>query len=307
MTPVITVKNLRKTYGAKVAVDDVSFEVRRGEIFGILGPNGAGKTTSVECLTGLRAADDGEIRVLGLDPAHDGAALRERVGVQLQEGELHPKIRVREALELFASFYPDPADGVALATRLGLAEKLDAQYRHLSGGQKQRLAVALALIGKPEIAVLDELTTGLDPQARREVWELVESVREEGVTIVLVTHFMDEAEHLSDRVVVIDAGRVVAEGAPAELAQAATDRRAFRMTTPRPVDLATVRALPEVTDVVQRGREIEVTGTRTVLPAVVLELARHDIVPDDITTLRRSLEDVFLELTGHRSPEGAAA
>src|SRR5690606_14914456 len=162
VTPVITVKNLRKTYGAKVAVDDVSFEVRRGEIFGILGPNGAGKTTSVECLTGLRAADDGEIRVLGVDPAHDGAALRERVGVQLQEGELHPKIRVREALELFASFYPDPADGVALATRLGLAEKLDAQYRHLSGGQKQRLAVALALIGKPEIAVLDELTTGLE-------------------------------------------------------------------------------------------------------------------------------------------------
>ena len=299
MTPVITVKNLRKTYGAKVAVDDVSFEVRRGEIFGILGPNGAGKTTSVECLTGLRAADDGEIRVLGLDPAHDGAALRERVGVQLQEGELHPKIRVREALELFASFYPDPADGVALATRLGLAEKLDAQYRHLSGGQKQRLAVALALIGKPEIAVLDELTTGLDPQARREVWELVESVREEGVTIVLVTHFMDEAERLCDRIAVIDAGRVVATDTPAGLAVGARRGQVMRFRTDG--DGARVTALLEGLDSVEEARvdrgAIVVRGREDVVVDVVLALAEAGVRPVDVEVARTSLEDAFVQLT----------
>jgi len=299
VTPVITVKNLRKTYGAKVAVDDVSFEVRRGEIFGILGPNGAGKTTSVECLTGLRAADDGEIRVLGLDPAHDGAALRERVGVQLQEGELHPKIRVREALELFASFYPDPADGVALATRLGLAEKLDAQYRHLSGGQKQRLAVALALIGKPEIAVLDELTTGLDPQARREVWELVESVREEGVTIVLVTHFMDEAERLCDRIAVIDAGRVVATDTPAGLAVGARRGQVMRFRTDG--DGARVTALLEGLDSVEEARvdrgEIVVRGREDVVVDVVLALAEAGVRPVDVEVARTSLEDAFVQLT----------
>lgn len=299
MTPVITVKNLRKTYGAKVAVDDVSFEVRRGEIFGILGPNGAGKTTSVECLTGLRAADDGEIRVLGLDPAHDGAALRERVGVQLQEGELHPKIRVREALELFASFYPNPADGVALATRLGLAEKLDAQYRHLSGGQKQRLAVALALIGKPEIAVLDELTTGLDPQARREVWELVESVREEGVTIVLVTHFMDEAERLCDRIAVIDAGRVVATDTPAGLAVGARRGQVMRFRTDG--DGARVTALLEGLDSVEGARvdrgEIVVRGREDVVVDVVLALAEAGVRPVDVEVARTSLEDAFVQLT----------
>jgi len=299
VTPVITVKNLRKTYGAKVAVDDVSFEVRRGEIFGILGPNGAGKTTSVECLTGLRAADDGEIRVLGLDPAHDGAALRERVGVQLQEGELHPKIRVREALELFASFYPDPADGVALATRLGLAEKLDAQYRHLSGGQKQRLAVALALIGKPEIAVLDELTTGLDPQARREVWELVESVREEGVTIVLVTHFMDEAERLCDRIAVIDAGRVVATDTPAGLAVGARRGQVMRFRTDG--DGARVTALLEGLESVEEARvdrgEIVVRGREDVVVDVVLALAEAGVRPVDVEVARTSLEDAFVQLT----------
>ncbi|MDQ2623692.1 MAG: ABC transporter ATP-binding protein, partial [Actinomycetota bacterium] len=228
---VISVTGLRKSYDQKIAVRDVSFEVRRGEIFGILGPNGAGKTTSVECLTGLRRADGGVIRVLGLDPAHDGANLRERVGVQLQEGELHPKILVREALELFASFYASPADGIALARRLGLGEKLDAQYRHLSGGQKQRLSVALALIGNPEIAVLDELTTGLDPQARREVWDLIESIRDSGVTIVLVTHFMDEAERLCDRIALIADGTVIATDTPAGLAAGARRGQVLRFRT----------------------------------------------------------------------------
>ncbi|HLV03061.1 ABC transporter ATP-binding protein [uncultured Georgenia sp.] len=307
MEPVIEVEGLRKTYGTTVAVADVGFTVHAGEIVGILGRNGAGKTTTVEALAGLRTVDAGRIRVLGEDPQRHPERIREHVGIQLQQAKLPPKITVAEALRLYASFYAQPADETVLLDMLGLAEHRDKRFEKLSGGLQQRLSIALALVGNPRIAILDELTTGLDPQARRETWALIDEVRRRGVTILLVTHFMDEAEHLSDRVVVIDAGRVVAEGAPAELAQAATDRRAFRMTTPRPVDLATVRALPEVTDVVQRGREIEVTGTRTVLPAVVLELARHDIVPDDITTLRRSLEDVFLELTGHRSPEGAAA
>ncbi len=307
MQPVIEVQNLRKTYGEKTAVDDVSLTVHAGEIVGILGRNGAGKTTTVEAVAGLRTADAGRIRVLGHDPQRHPERIREHVGIQLQQAKLPPKITVAEALRLYASFYAEPADDAELLDLLGLTEHRDKRFEKLSGGLQQRLSIALALVGNPRIAILDELTTGLDPQARRETWALIDQVRRRGVTILLVTHFMDEAEHLSDRVVVIDEGRVVAEGSPAELAQDAAGRRSFRMTTPQPVDLAVVRALPEVIDVVQRGREIEVTGTRTVLPAVVLELARHDIVPDDITTLRRSLEDVFLEVTGHRSPEGAAA
>ncbi len=307
MDPVIEVRHLRKTYGEKVAVDDVSFAVHPGEIVAVLGRNGAGKTTTVEALAGLRTADGGSVRVLGEDPQRHPERIREHVGIQLQQAKLPPKITVAEAIELYASFYADPADGAELLQLLGLTEHRDTRFEKLSGGLQQRLSIALALVGNPRIAILDELTTGLDPQARRETWALIESVRQRGVTILLVTHFMDEAEHLSDRVVVIDRGRVVAEGSPAELGAAAADRRSFRMTTPEPVDLAVLRALPEVTDAVLRGDEVEVTGTRTVLPAVVLELARHDIVPDDITTNRRSLEDVFLEVTGSRSTEGVPA
>ncbi|MGK3199943.1 ABC transporter ATP-binding protein [Amycolatopsis sp. MEPSY49] len=215
--PLIEVTDLRKRYGTRVAVDGVSFTVERGEIFGILGTNGAGKTTTVECLQGLRRADGGEISVLGLDPAADRAALTRRVGVQLQESRLPPKLRVREALELFASFYPDPADVDVLLDRLDLRDHARSYFGKLSGGQKQRVSIALALVGNPELAILDELTTGLDPHARRETWRLVEGVRAAGVTVLLVTHFMDEAERLCDRVAVFDAGRVVATGTPAEL------------------------------------------------------------------------------------------
>jgi ABC-2 type transport system ATP-binding protein len=219
--PLIEVTDLHKRYGNRVAVDGVSFTVERGEIFGILGTNGAGKTTTVECLQGLRQADSGEISVLGLDPANDRAALTRRVGVQLQESQLPAKLRVREALELFASFYPDPADVDVLLDQLGLRDHQRAYFGKLSGGQKQRVSIALALVGKPELAVLDELTTGLDPHARRETWRLVEGVRATGVTVLLVTHFMDEAERLCDRVAIFDAGRVVATGSPTELRAAA--------------------------------------------------------------------------------------
>ncbi|MEU8630905.1 ABC transporter ATP-binding protein [Amycolatopsis sp. NPDC048633] len=215
--PLIEVTDLRKSYGSRVAVDGVSFTVERGEIFGILGTNGAGKTTTVECLQGLRQADSGEISVLGLDPAADRTALTRRVGVQLQESQLPAKLRVREALELFASFYPDPADVDVLLDRLDLRDHSRAYFGKLSGGQKQRVSIALALVGNPELAILDELTTGLDPHARRETWRLVEGVRATGVTVLLVTHFMDEAERLCDRVAIFDAGRVVATGTPAEL------------------------------------------------------------------------------------------
>ncbi|SEP51929.1 ABC transporter ATP-binding protein [Amycolatopsis saalfeldensis] len=215
--PLIEVTELTKRYGNRVAVDGVSFTVERGEIFGILGTNGAGKTTAVECLQGLRTADAGTISVLGLDPARDRDELRRRVGVQLQESRLPEKLRVREALELFASFYPHPADVDSLLRRLSLEAHERAYFGRLSGGLKQRVSIALALIGEPEVAILDELTTGLDPHARRDTWKLVEGVRDGGVTVLLVTHFMDEAERLCDRVAVFDAGRVVATGTPAEL------------------------------------------------------------------------------------------
>ncbi|MEA5359877.1 ABC transporter ATP-binding protein [Amycolatopsis sp., V23-08] len=215
--PLIEVTDLRKRYGNRVAVDGVSFSVERGEIFGILGTNGAGKTTTVECIEGLRQADAGELSVLGLNPATDRAALTRRVGVQLQESRLPAKLRVREALELFASFYPDPADVDLLLERLDLRDHARSYFGKLSGGQKQRVSIALALVGNPELAILDELTTGLDPHARRDTWKLVEAVRDAGVTVLLVTHFMDEAERLCDRVAIFDAGRVVATGTPAEL------------------------------------------------------------------------------------------
>ncbi|RAY14367.1 ABC transporter ATP-binding protein [Actinomadura craniellae] len=215
---VIDIENLHKRYGGTAAVADVSLQVERGEIFGIIGRNGAGKTTLVECVAGLRRPDGGTIGVLGLDPGRDGAELRRRVGVQLQQSALPDRLRVGEAVELYASFYPDPADGDRLLADLGLADRRRTAYAKLSGGQQQRLSIALALIGRPEIAILDELTTGLDPHARRDTWRLIQGIRDRGVTVVLVTHFMDEAERLCDRIAVLDAGRVVALDTPAGLA-----------------------------------------------------------------------------------------
>jgi ABC-2 type transport system ATP-binding protein len=219
--PIVEVSNLRKSYPDKIAVEDVSFHVERGEIFGVLGVNGAGKTTTVECLQGLRKPDSGSISVLGLDPQKDRDALRERLGAQLQASELPEKLKVSEALNLYASFYRDPADPGKLLDQLGLTDKRDSYFKNLSGGQKQRLSIALALIGNPEIAVLDELTTGLDPHARRDTWKLIEGIRDSGVTVILVTHFMDEAQRLCDRIAVIEAGRVLALDTPAGLMRTA--------------------------------------------------------------------------------------
>jgi ABC-2 type transport system ATP-binding protein len=221
----LEITNLRKTYGQKVAVDDLSLRVNVGEIFGILGPNGAGKTTTVECAEGLRHPDGGQVRVFGVDPYRDRAVARELVGVQLQESQLPDKMTVAEAINLYASFYQRPADTEALLSRLGLTEKRHTRYRRLSGGQKQRLSIALALVGSPRLIVFDELTTGLDPAARRESWRLVKELRDDGVTVLLVTHYADEAERLCDRVALIRSGRVVACGRPEELISSSASQR----------------------------------------------------------------------------------
>ena len=295
--PVIELAHLRKEYGATVAVDDVSFTVQAGEIFGILGRNGAGKTTTVECVTGLRTPDRGEISVLGLDPGRDRSELHERVGVQLQDSAVPELMRVGEAVELYASFYREPADGRELIATLGLEDAEHTYFKHLSGGQKQRLSVVLALIGQPEIAVLDELTTGLDPEARRDTWRLIEGVRARGVTIVLVTHFMEEAERLCDRVALIDHGRVVALDRPGALALAATTSKRVRLTTAEPFPDELIRTVPEVSAVERHGPDVVVTGSGDLLTALVLVLHRAGIRTDDVQTETANLEDAFLALT----------
>jgi ABC-2 type transport system ATP-binding protein len=303
--PVIEVNKLRKRYGDRVVVDDLSLAVERGEIFGILGPNGAGKTTTVECIEGVRVADAGTISVLGLDPRRDRARLRTRLGVQLQESALPDKLRVAEALELYASFYDKPADWRRLADELGLADRLRTPYAKLSGGQKQRLSIALALIPDPEIAVLDELTTGLDPQARRETWRLIEDVRARGVTVLLVTHFMEEAERLCDRVAVIDSGRLVALDTPAGLAARVNPEQCIRFRPSAPLDDGLLTGLPEVTGVRRDGPQITVTGTGNLLHAVTSVLARHQIVAAELRLEQSNLDDAFLALTG-RNIDGTA-
>jgi ABC-2 type transport system ATP-binding protein len=297
---VIEVNDLGKRYGETVAVDGVSFSVEAGEIFGILGPNGAGKTTTVECAAGLRSPDRGSITVLGLDPQRDRSALREQVGVQLQESVLPARLRVWEAMDLYASYYRQPADWRRLLETLGLESKRDEPYAKLSGGQKQRLSIALALVGNPKVAILDELTTGLDPQARRDTWDLIERIRDSGVTIVLVSHFMDEAERLCDRLALIDAGKIVALDTPAGLvARAATGQRVtFRPSAP--LDLRLLTDIPEVSDVRERGESVIVTGTGGLLQAVTSVLARQQIIAQDLRIEQPSLDDAFVTLTGRR-------
>ncbi|MEA5363438.1 ABC transporter ATP-binding protein [Amycolatopsis sp., V23-08] len=298
--PVIEVGHLHKRYGEKVAVEDVSFDVERGEIFGILGPNGAGKTTTVECVEGLRVPDGGTLSVLGLDPRRDRAELRQRVGVQLQESRLQDKLRVGELLDLYASFYREPADQGRLLATLGLTEQRNTAYKKLSGGQQQRLSIALALIGSPEVAVLDELTTGLDPQARRDTWDLIEAVRDQGVTILLVTHFMAEAERLCDRIAVIDAGRVVALDSPAGLVAGVNDEQVVRFRPSAPIDPAALEALPEVRRVERHGDRLVVTGGGNVLHAVTSALARLGVLAGDLRVEQAGLDDAFVALTGHK-------
>ncbi|HEV7960916.1 MAG TPA: ABC transporter ATP-binding protein [Actinoplanes sp.] len=293
---VIEVRNLRKRYGDTVAVRDVSFAVERGEIFGILGPNGAGKTTTVETIAGLRTPDGGTVEVLGRDPRDP--ELRKLMGVQLQESRLPEKMTVREALELYSAFYPEPADWRRLAAELGLDGKLKTRFAKLSGGQQQRLSIALALIGNPRIAVLDELTTGLDPQARRDTWDLIESIRDRGVTVVLVTHFMEEAERLCDRLAVIDAGTVVALDTPAGLVAEVSAEQRLRFRPSRQLDDKLLTDLPEVREVRHHGSQVEVVGGGNVVHAVTALLAANQIIAADLRVEQASLDDAFVKLTG---------
>jgi ABC-2 type transport system ATP-binding protein len=295
---IIAVESLQKRYGDTVAVRDVSLSIEEGEIFGIIGPNGAGKTTTVECIAGLRDPDGGSITVAGLDPRQDRDQLRQILGMQLQESALADKLKVGEALELYASFYEHPADRHELLGSLGLQDKLSTRYGKLSGGQKQRLSIALALIGRPRIAILDELTTGLDPQARRDTWSLIEGIRDQGVTVVLVTHFMEEAERLCDRVAMIDSGRVVAAGSPASLAGSAGGEQTLRFHPSRAFDQKLLEALPEVSTISWHGSSIEVSGQGDLPGAVISVLSREGVVVEQLRVEQRSLEDAFVSLIG---------
>lgn len=300
--PAVEVRGLRKVYGGFVAVDDVSLSVGDGEIFGILGPNGAGKTTTVECVIGLRTADAGTIRVLGLDPVRDRDELHQVVGAQLQISALPAKLRVGEIIDLYRSFYVEPADAGELVEALGLDAKMNAYYRSLSGGQRQRLAVVLALIGRPRVAVLDEMTSGLDPEARREAWGLIEGVRDRGVTVILVTHFMEEAERLCDRVALIDRGRVVALDTPARLATQAKVTKQVRFVPSAPFDDRILTSLPEVDSVTHRDQKVVVTGSGQLVNAVILTLAAAGVTALDVELGSSTLEDAFMALTA-RQPD----
>lgn len=295
---VVEVHDLTKRYGDKVVVDGVSFEVAEGEIFGILGPNGAGKTTTVECISGLRTPDSGRIDVAGLDPRRDAAALTQVLGVQLQESRLQDRIRVGEALDLYSSFYDDPIDWRELVEMLDLTDQLTTGFKKLSGGQKQRLSIALALVGRPKVAILDELTTGLDPRARRDTWALIERVRDSGVTILLVTHFMEEAQSLCDRLAIIDSGRIVAIDSPSGLVKRASDVQVLRFTPSAPLDETDLHLLEGVDDVRREGRELVVTGSGNVVHTVIGHLARHEIIANELRVTQQTLDDAFIALTG---------
>ncbi|HUA27250.1 MAG TPA: ABC transporter ATP-binding protein [Streptosporangiaceae bacterium] len=306
-TPAVEISHLRKTYGSLVAVDDVSFSVTEGEIFGILGPNGAGKTTTVECAVGLRSPDSGTIRLMGIDPQADKARIHEITGVQLQSGAFPAKLRVGEIIDTYRSFYRHPADAGELAEALGLADKRTSYYRSLSGGQQQRLSVVLALIGAPRIAVLDEMTTGLDPQARRAAWELIERVRDRGTTVLLVTHFMEEAERLCDRVALIDSGRIVALDTPAGLAVRAMGGKTVRFLPSAPFDDSVLTGLAEVTAIEHDGHHVVVTGTGELATKVIVALHLAGIEARDVRIDASTLEDAFVRLTGrhlHGAGEG---
>jgi ABC-2 type transport system ATP-binding protein len=297
---VVHVSGISKRYGRTVAVADVSFDVREGEIFGLIGPNGAGKTTTLECAEGIRTPDRGTIRVLGLDPVREARALQPRIGVQLQDAQLQKRIKVWEAVDLWASLYRTRMSGARLLEQLGLSEKRDAWFMTLSGGQKQRLFIALALINDPELVFLDELTTGLDPQARRAIWDLVRGIRDRGKTVVLTTHLMEEAERLCDRVAVIDHGRVVDVGAPSELVARHCPERTVILATTDRAAAARLRAVPGVAAVSEDHSHLTIHGSGEDLIAGVIEcVAEHRIRVTDFRTVVPTLEDVFLTLTGH--------
>jgi len=298
--PIIQVSGIRKTYGRTVAVDEVSFDVHEGEIFGLIGPNGAGKTTTMECVEGLRRPDHGAISVLGLDPARDGRALQQRVGVQLQQAQLQKRIKVWEAVDLWASLYLRPVDGDALLQRLGLAEKRNAWFMTLSGGQKQRLFIALALIHDPDVVMLDELTTGLDPQARRAIWEMVRGIRDRGKTVLLTTHLMEEAERLCDRIAIIERGRVIDVGTPAGLVRRHCPEQTVVLATEDGTAEERFRTIPGVESVSRHDDGVTIRGRDGDLVTKVIQcVAEHRIRVTGFRTEMPNLEDVFLKLTGH--------
>jgi ABC-2 type transport system ATP-binding protein len=299
--PAVEVTGLVKRYGAKTAVDDMHLTVARGEVTAVVGPNGAGKTTTIEVCEGYRRPDGGTVRVLGLDPVTRGGALRPRIGVMLQSGGVYPGAHAEEMLRHTASLYADPVDPALLIERLGLESCGRTTYRRLSGGQQQRLALAMAVVGRPELVFLDEPTAGLDPQARHATWDLVRELRTDGVTVVLTTHFMDEAEQLADRVVIIDGGRCIAEGTPEELCRGGAENT-LRFAGRPALDLASLlNALPadsraaELTPGLYR---IEGKVNPQLLATVTSWCAQHGVMPDHLAVERRTLEDVFLELTG---------
>jgi ABC-2 type transport system ATP-binding protein len=295
---VIEVRDLVKQYTDVTAVDGVSFEIREGEIFGMVGPNGAGKTTTIECIEGLRSPDAGNVRVLGLDPQRDGYQLRERIGVQLQESALPDRIKVWEAMDMFASFYSRSVDWRPLLEQLGLAEKYSASFTTLSGGQKQRLFIALALVNDPDLVFLDELTTGLDPQARRAMWDLVRGIREQGKTVFLTTHFMEEAERLCDRVAIMDHGKIVALDTPENLIRSLGSENRVVFSVTERLDERGLLTLSVVARVEQVGERVVVYGRGDGLVSGVVNALEADGVRfRDLRTEQPSLEDVFLALT----------
>lgn len=296
LATVISVDQLQKRYGDFVAVSDVSFEVAEGEIFGILGPNGAGKTTTVESLQGLRSIQGGEVSILGMDPRQDAIRIRRQIGSQLQESALPDRIKVWEALDLFGSLSDGGPSWEDLLLDWGLQEKRNARFGSLSGGQQQRLFVALALVNEPQVVFLDEMTTGLDPSSRRVAWDLIRAIRERGTTVVLVTHFMDEAETLCDRLVIIDDGVVVDQGTPTELIDRHGGGVKVRFTTAES-DLHWLNTVPHVAEVTRDRNSLEVRGDGPVLAHVGSALVEHGIAPSDLRVERATLEDVFLALT----------
>jgi ABC-2 type transport system ATP-binding protein len=299
--PVIQVSGFRKTYGRTVAVDEVSFEVNDGEIFGLIGPNGAGKTTTMECVEGLRTPDRGTISVLGLDPFRDVYKLQDRIGVQLQQAQLQKRIKVWEAIHLWSSLYRRKvSDGDRLLEQLGLADKRNAWFMTLSGGQKQRLFIAMALINDPEVVFLDELTTGLDPQARRAIWELVRGIRQRGKTVLLTTHLMEEAERLCDHVAIIEHGRIIDMDTPQRLVDRHCPERTVVLATDVPIAEECFRAIPQVEEVARQDLRFTIRGRGDDLVTEVIQcLSENHIRVTDFRTVLPTLEDVFLKLTGH--------
>jgi ABC-2 type transport system ATP-binding protein len=292
----VTIQHLVKRYGSFLAVDDISFSIREGEIFGIIGPNGAGKTTTVECISGLRTPDSGSISIHGLSPHKDRDRIREFLGVQLQESQMPPRLKAGEAVRLFASFYRNPVDPNRLLETLGISNVRNSIYKKLSGGQKQRLSIALALVGNPKVAILDELTTGLDPEARRETWALIESIRDRGVTVILVTHFMDEAERLCDRLALINHGKLVVLNSPEAIAAQAGGSR-VRFVPSKPVDDETLCAIPGVKDVERKEAYVTVVGTGDLAATVIDYLARMGVHVSEIEARGGNLDDAFVRLT----------